>query len=206
MPDAVTIGVMADHHLDFVMVRDLVKLIHDRWNEIGGRVIWAIGDVGHLDIGRNRVAENFLKETTSEWLLWLDTDMSFRATDFDALYHRGASIVSGLYYRDTDPPTPCMFRYKDGHAKVLKDFRPGAMVSVDVAGMGFMLTHREVLEKMAAARFSQYRPWFDNSALGPAGQPLADDSSFCARAKELGYNILVDTAVVLGHIKPKVIR
>ena len=99
-----------------------------------------------------------------------------------------------------------MFRYKDGHTKTVKDFRNGSVISVDVAGLGFMLTHREVLEKMAAAHFSQYRPWFDNSALGPAGQPLADDSSFCARAKELGYNILVDTAVVLGHIKPKVIR
>ena len=100
-----------------------------------------------------------------------------------------------------------MMRYNEhGRAKVVQGWSRGKTVSVDTCGFGFMLTHREVLSKMLAEQFNPTHPWFDNGQLGPAGQTLADDASFCWRAKQLGYDILVDTSVGIGHIKSAVIR
>lgn len=199
---SVRIGVLSDEKLNYLMVVSLMRLADARGLT---KVIFANGDVGRLDEGRNRVAEEFLR-SGAEWLLWVDTDMVFSPQDFDALLARGAPIVSGLYYRASDPPTPCMMRYKDGHARVVKDWPKAKTISVDTAGFGFMLTHREVFEKIAAEQFNPTHPWFDNGQIGPSGQTLTDDASFCWRAKQLGYNILVDTAVVIGHLKPQVIR
>src|SRR3990167_9032 len=198
-----TVGSMAVHHLEYMMVRDLVALLHGRVPEIGVRVIFAHGDVGRLDKGRNRVVEHFLERDT-EWLLWIDSDMTFNPSDFDALYRRaqaGNKIVSGLYYRDSDPPTPCMFRYQNAgdrkFLRVVKEFRKGPM-NVDGVGLGFCLVHRSVYEKIPA-------PWHDNTLKGPGGDGLADDSSFCYQAQQAGFQIVVDTSVVLGHIKPTVL-
>lgn len=197
---------MTDENLPSIMVRDLVYLLRNR--RIDGGVIWAEGDVGRLDEGRNKVADEFVR-SSNDWMLWIDTDMAFTANDFDKLLARakmGNLIVSGLYYRATNPPTPCMMRYKDGRVRVLKDWPKNAVVSVDTVGLGFILTHREVFEKIAAQGYSQSHPWFDNGQRGPAGQTLSDDSSFCFRAKEVGFDILVDTSAVIGHIKPRVLR
>ena len=197
----IRLGILSDDKLDYQFVVSLLRLADARGVT---KAIFANGDVGRLDEGRNRVAAEFLK-TDAEWLLWLDTDMVFTPVDFDNILRRGGMgnpIVTGLYYRASDPPTPCAMRYKDGHARVLTTVAPNKAISVDTAGFGFMLTHREVLEKMAP-QYNPTHPWFDNGQIGPNGQALADDSSFCFRAKELGYDIILDTSIRLGHIKAK---
>lgn len=198
---SVRLGILSDDQLDYLFVVSLMRLADARGIT---KAIFANGDVGRLDEGRNRVAGEFLK-TDAEWLLWLDTDIVFTVQDFDKLLMRGKTnpIVSGLYFRASDPPTPCAMRYKDGRARVLETVPPGKVISVDTAGFGFMLTHREVLEKMLAQDFNPTHPWFDNGQIGPAGQTLADDASFCWRAKQLGYDIILDTDVRVGHIKPR---
>ena len=201
---SVRLGILSDEKMDYQFVVSLLRLADARGLT---KAIMANGDVGRLDEGRNRVAGEFLR-TDAEWLLWLDTDMAFTPLDFDNLMQRakqGNPIASGLYYRASDPPTPCAMRYKDGHAKAITAPPKGKTISVDTAGFGFMLTHREVLEKMLAEDFNPTHPWFDNGERGPAGQTLADDASFCWRAKKLGYDILVDTNVLIGHIKAGVL-
>ena len=197
----IRLGILSDEKLDFQFVVSLMRLADARGIT---KALFANGDVGRLDQGRNVVAKAFL-ETDAEWLLWIDTDMVFEPQHLDQLLAHKQPIVSGLYYRASDPPTPCMMRYKDKQARVVKDWPKKKLIAVDTAGFGFMLTHRDVLEKIASKRFSPTHPWFDNAQAGPGGQSLADDSSFCVRAALCGYQVLVDTSVRIGHIKQAVL-
>jgi hypothetical protein len=63
------------------------------------------------------------------------------------------------------------------------------MIQVDIAGTGFMLIKREVFDKVKA-------PWFECYDKGMAGE----DVYFCAKCKDAGVKVWVDTALHLGHI------
>lgn len=206
----IAIGMITDSYVNRETVSCLLRLERQRHDRLGG-FIDAYGDVGHLDIGRNRVISNFLS-TDNEWLLWVDSDMVFTPTDFDALTFRaqqGWNITSALYVRDTDPPTPCAFRYVQEedriHSRVVELPAKDKVMKVDAVGFGFVLMHRDVFTKIATKAFNPARLWCDNSVVGPHGQPLSEDMSFCLRAKDVGFDIALDTAVRVGHVKTRVL-
>lgn len=197
---SVVIGIMHDSVMEALMVRDLVRLVRERGEVIGG-TIFVQGGAGRLDNARNFIAKQFLA-TKGEWLLTIDTDMVFFPEDFDQLCATAdadtAPIVSGIYFVDEKKARPAAGELKQGHVRSLTDWPEGATLDVEYVGAGFMLIHRSVLEALGPEPYRQ-------DVAAPAGALLGEDYAFCHRSREAGFGIKLNTKVFLGHIKPRVL-
>jgi hypothetical protein len=150
-----------------------------------------------VDKARNAVVEAFLK-TDSEYLMFIDTDMTFTPQMVVDLVSKASEdrIISGF----------CLGR--DGYpvAKVRRDDkwypikRPDGVTKVDITGAAFTIAHRDLYAKMAPV-FSEARPWY--AFTEKYDQILGEDATFCLRAAELGFLVLVDGTISPGHRKVK---
>lgn len=201
----VVVGFIHDAEVDARWVRCLLALIRQR--EIP-EVLFAESGGGSLDRGRNLLVQKFLR-TEADALLMIDTDMYFGVEEYDRLLTsaKDRDIVSGLYFANERPPRPAMHRWVDGHAKSFTEWEDHEVLEVDGFGAGFLLVKRAVYQAMDHPELYEGRAgsWFNQSAHGPAGQLLNEDSSFCLRAQEHGYKLYVDTDCMVGHMKTRVL-
>jgi predicted O-methyltransferase YrrM len=160
-----------------------------------------------IDFGRCVMAADALRAGFQE-LMWVDCDVAFDPDDVEKLRGHGLPFVCGLYA-------------KKGRREFACDFLPGTdrvqfgqgggLVEVRFAGFGFTLTRREVYEKVQRRlrlpecnqRFGDpIAPWFIPMLArnGPGMWYLAEDYSFCERARLCGYRVMADTTVRLWHV------
>jgi GT2 family glycosyltransferase len=157
---------------------------------------------------RNAIVKQFLAESDAEWLLMLDSDMTFQPDLVDRLIEHAdphtAPIVGGLCFGIDDGwlfPTlydlagtveePQFVRYNT--------WAPEQMMPVFATGAAALLMHRRALKTVQAGRFSAVYPWFQEREAG--GMPVGEDVTFCWRAQSVGMPVHVNTAVHLGHVK-----
>ena len=147
---------------------------------------------------RNKIASHAIK-TEADLVLWLDADMVFKPDTLEKLIadiDKGADIVSALYFRRAKPYTPVAFGEinitDDGKAAGWSDYK-GPLTGIhEVGGVGFgcVLMKTDVLIDC----FAKY---------GTCFSPLAgfgEDLSFCWRARQEGYKIMLDTDIKCGHV------
>jgi GT2 family glycosyltransferase len=148
---------------------------------------------------RNKLGAQAIK-LEADQVLWLDSDMTFEPDTLTRLMQtmkdKDADIVSGLYFRRSAPYTPVAFSKvsidPETNASTHQDYT-GPLEGVhEVEGIGFgcVLMKTDVLFDV----FGKYGGGFD-----PVGH-FGEDLSFCWRARELGYKIMLDTGVKCGHI------
>jgi len=205
----IAIGMIYDSTMDAQFVKCLLRLSRQR--PYVKEILYCESGGGNLDKGRNVLVQKFLK-SEYDWLLMLDTDQYFNPEDVDRLLEsareRKAGVISGLYFANERPPRPAIYRWtEEGRAKSFTEWEDHEVIEVDGVGAGFLLVHRQVYEALNDP--TQYAgrggSWFTQNMTGPQGQLLNEDSSFCARVRDAGYKILVDTDVFIGHIKPRVL-
>ena len=204
----VAVGMIHDATMEARFVRCLTGLNAAR--RPGEQTLYVESGGGSLDRGRNLLVQKFLKTTTDEWFLQVDTDMYFGLEQYDRLLAtaEGRDIVSGVYFANEQPPRPAMHRWNaEGRAESFSEWEEGEVLDGDGCGAGFLLVARHVYEKMDHPEDYRGRAgsWFTQDAYGPAGQLLNEDSSFCVRAQDHGFRIYVDTGCFVGHIKPRVL-
>lgn len=175
--------------------------------------------------GRNRIIDEFATKygVESEWLLMLDTDMTFPGTLLEQLMSVAdpvqVPIVGGLCFTGgTDhAPKPTIYRQvvmNKGEANEyitaapVFDYPRDALVKVGATGAACLLMHRSALgamknrfEKLPDGRINPY-PWFAEGLMGPNGEAWGEDVAFCLRAGSMGIPVHVLTSCRLGHIKP----
>jgi len=196
---SVAIGIVHGQDFTAPFVRSWTTLLRDRPLAVQG-VIFTQGVAGRLDNSRNEVAARFMRRDV-EWLLTIDTDIVFRAEDFDALVASGDwanPVVTGCYFVDEKPPRLAAARTEGMLIKSLEDWKEDALEPVDWCGAGFMLIHRSVFEAIGPNPYRQ-------DVLAPNGDLVGEDYAFCHRAREKGFPIMLNTAVFLGHVKPRVL-
>lgn len=151
-----------------------------------------------------------------DYILWIDSDMSWTPADIAALLEVNKDIVTGAcskkdgnlavsYFFDKDRVIlkPKMegsriiepFEIKNISREDLKDY--DCPVTVTACGFAFILIKRGVFEKMRA-------PWFmqvthDNN--GNYESYFSEDFSFCMRAAKAGFNIWLQPKARIGHQK-----
>lgn len=117
------------------------------------RTYWSGGS--NVDINRNRIVDEFLKEeeVPAEYLMWVDADNPPPIGAIHRLLSLNKPMVSGLYYSGTidQEMSPIAYiRNKQGAYNNLFQVRPnwekGEILQVDAVGMGCFLTHRSVYE------------------------------------------------------------
>lgn len=161
-----------------------------------------------LDHNRNQLVAKSL-ELDADWVLFLDADMTFPAGMAPGLLRSAieskAAIVSACYFKK-QPPHACVSSLKKfvDDPQLLTPIDPckdregeeeKGLVECDVIGMGAALIHARVFEEVP-------RPWFEYEAYAGTGEmTVTEDVPFCRKAKEAGFTILTDTAMVCGHIR-----
>lgn len=146
-----------------------------------------------VDRARNRLIEQMLKHPIEPThLFFLDADIVPPADTLTRLLATGKPIVSGLYRKRLPPYEPMAF-LKNKPIPI----KGPRLRKADVVGAGCLLIRREVFERIES-------PWFTSewSASGGEKGHLAEDFSFCKKARGTGFEIFVDTSVRPLHLEP----
>lgn len=137
---------------------------------------------------RNECVQDALDDDV-DYILWVDSDMTFEPNNLKQLLADDKDIVTGLYFTRKQPVEPVIYSMVDDseYYASIKDYDKNAMFKVGGCGGGFVLVKTDVYKKIE-------KDWY--SIIGNIGEDL----SFCRRALENGYDIWCDTTVKLGHV------
>lgn len=169
---------------------------------------------------RNQCVKAFL-DTDYEFLMFIDGDIEFTVDDVGKLWNimdndtertnGQIGIAAGMYRMKTDDAPYAA--WVDGRLITENDLAfyqqpqinatPEAYIPVDYAGTGFMLIRREVLEKLCTSKNSYAGKDYPLHQVFKfpirEGVELSEDYAFCEDTRKLGYKVVMDTTVRLGH-------
>jgi len=164
-----------------------------------------------VDGARNGLTEGFLT-TNTEWILWLDSDMTFPKETLVELFkvaeEKDAKMVTGIYYQRKDKNLPVLWSRGEETEHIglsgMESKRAetnkyvGAFCfpnphkkepfKVHAAGFGCVLIHRSVFETLD-------NPWFQF-----VPKTCSEDFYFFVNAKEAGFELWATPNLDLGHI------
>lgn len=188
----------------------------------GGRVLsggWLPMMSGpNLSSARNRQASQFLDDKDADWLLIVDSDMTFAPDALERVLAEAdpvkAPVVGGLCFGKhpkldgSDEYWATMYGF-DTSGDSIKTFRYEAwpedtMFQVNATGTAFLLIHRTVLEAVRD-KFADRAPWIWFEEMNNGGYVWGEDTTFCLRAQQCGFPVFVHTGVEVGHMKPEAI-
>lgn len=147
---------------------------------------------------RDQIAKKALSDE-AELVMWFDSDMVFNPDTLIRMLKfidAGADIVTGVYYRRTPPFTPTIFKTMEidpetGAAEWTPfDEIPKEPFEVAACGFGCVLMRTEVF----VAVFAKFGYMF--TPIGNVGEDIA----FTWRARQVGYKIIADPSIKLGHV------
>lgn len=155
---------------------------------------------GRVDVHRNEFAKALLASDYTH-LAMLDTDQLHQPDVIEHLARwilldkQQCQIVSGLHFRRGAPFDPLCFEYD----KEADTFRapvewPIGLIEADVIGHGSVIIAREVFETLP-------EPWWAYSYQKTSeGKYPSEDVYFCAKARNAGFRIFVDTTQTSDHL------
>lgn len=171
----------------------LVELVnHERDFEV--EVGFHIGSLVYDS--RNKLAERAIN-SSADYVLWLDSDMTFMPDTVDMMLHtvksKQISFLTGMYYRRRPPFTPTLFKRLDIHDKGTSiegyDEPPEEIFEVAGCGFGCVLMERNVIWNVLCSHGYMFDPTHG----------VGEDLCFCWRARKCGYKIYCDPSIALGH-------
>lgn len=173
------------------MLRSLDRLVAASIK--GGVDIHICKTFGSLIAGnRNSIAKEAIQRN-DDYLLFIDSDMVFDGDFLLDLLKRKRDIVSGLCVSRRPPYRPvAKVLHPDGRYFPRNGLDEGRFFSdLDAVGTAFVLIKTDVFRKIEP-------PWF---AMPPyMGGIMGEDVYFCKKAKEVGYDVCVDTSIIVGHV------
>lgn len=216
----VCFGYVCGSTVDAAFFGCVVRLLReDRGRQIGSTI-----GASHTSIvaaGRNDVVRAFLAQEGpgSEWLLMVDTDMTFapdlvekmlataaaenaKVVSSIAVARRGLQLVPNAFslrFAEDGTPTGCQ----------PIPYIPAGPCEVDAAGAACMLIHRSVLEAVGKKFGGSWFAFKEFRHVDGKGMETffdaGEDIVFCLRARAVGEPIVVDPSVRLGHVKSQVL-
>ena len=158
----------------------------------------------YIPQNRNEVVRRFLKEASSEWLWFLDTDIIFSPETLpwmlEAGREKGPSVIAALYFVNLKGGLrPTWLREDWSPVEYFSD----KLEPIAYCGMGATLIHRFALEAMQNL-VEPHDPWkwFGHDLLeGAHGwERMSEDYTFCHRVRTAGFDIW-GIPVGCGHLK-----
>jgi hypothetical protein len=156
---------------------------------------------------RNLIRQKVLDEGY-EYFLSLEQDVIPLPNFIEKLLNHDKKIITGIYYRPVkvnytkkdgeivkseDVLIPVLYKFTDQKDKMKKymaeEVEVSQLLRVRAAGLGCMLIHRSVLEKIKFRVPETSKGW--------------DDVWFCKDAIEAGFEIFADTALKCKHLIAK---
>lgn len=164
-------------------------------------------------IGRQRetVLKYWYENNISDWLLWIDSDVVLSPESFKLLWDNKDAekrpILTGVYFTTDTPeeplmvPSPTIFKFAEHEGTIgIKRIHPmpkNELIQVDAAGMGFVLMHRsvvdKVLDKLPNATFF--------TEVGVHKTFMGEDIFFFALVSQCEIPVWCHTGAVVPHMK-----
>ena len=149
---------------------------------------------------RNQLTQYAIRKGGYDFVLWLDSDMTFDADLLDRLMEdiEGRQVVTGLCFGRRPPFKPCIYQsldvQMDGqmiHPKceTMYNYPRDSLFEVAACGFACVLMRMDVLESMGVYGV----PFFPVGGLG-------EDLTFCWRAAKLDIKFHCDSRLKIGHI------
>jgi len=159
----------------------------------------------YLDCNRNKLAKQAIKGK-SDYLLMIDSDMTYPNTILDTLISRDKDVIGVVYY------SPRWNKEKTRMGRVgpiLYDYNPEKKIygewfkcdkkepfRVGAVGTGIMLIKTEVFEKVEEPWFSFFTTKYRKNV-----EIMGEDIAFCLKCMAAGVEIWVDPTIEVGHCK-----
>lgn len=161
---------------------------------------------------RSKVLDTFLKGTSGR-LFWIDSDIVWEPRHFLRMLALSSRypVICACYAQKTDAQT-IVIRHPD--LKTL-EINSHGLAKVQGAGLGFTVITREVAERLAESKPLIYDPAGQCNIRDvfrldtvDRGHEFPDcrheDVAFFADLIDLGYDVLLDVTIQLGHVGSKV--
>jgi hypothetical protein len=166
---------------------------------------------------RNQMVRELLERGDSEWLLQVDSDMTFRHDLLERMLEVAdpdtVPVLSALNFgwKADKGVHPIMYRKATSYTRddklvgygfqAIRDYPEDELIEVGAVGTGCLLTHISVFEK---TRGDEPSPWFHQSTvpfLEGGLTEIGEDLTFCLRCATYDIPIHVHTGIATGHIK-----
>jgi hypothetical protein len=139
----------------------------------------------YVGVGREDLTHEVLHDPSITHLLWLDDDMGFPKDALIQLLHRREPIVGANYPARLAPHWPTAVRRVYPADRCWPTPGQTGIEPVESLGFGCVLIQRQVFEKVP-------RPWFDLERHPQTLEVAGEDTGFCARAIDAGFQPMVD--------------
>ena len=155
---------------------------------------------------RNQLVKYAREKGGYDYVLWLDSDMTFEPDLLDRLLEdiegketgEPLQAVTGLCFGRRPPFNPCIYKELDvktegnlitPYRTVYEDYPRDSLFEVEACGFACILMRMDMLEAMGIYGV----PFFPVAGLG-------EDLTFCWRARKLGIRFHCDSRLKIGHI------
>jgi len=143
----------------------------------------------------------FLKarELNADYLIMIDSDMTFPSDAISKLIALDKDICSGVYYMRDYPHRPYAYRWTGEDVYVHENLSqiPQEPFKVDSVGGGFLLISKKVLQGWDYSWGKPFNHITHDD--GDGGMHIGEDTSFCLRCKDR-FEIWADPTIKLGHV------
>lgn len=164
-------------------------------------------------IGRQRekVIRYWYENNKSDWLLWVDSDVAITVETFLKLWDKKDAaerpLLTGVYFTSETPeeplmiPLPTIFNFVEDDGKFgIKRVHPlpdNEFIQVGAAGMGFVLMHRSVVDRILDA--NPEATFFAEVGVNKAF--MGEDIFFFSMCHQAGIPLWCDTSARVPHMK-----
>lgn len=197
----ITIGLPLYNVMPIESFLSFINLIHETLNLVGiEKLSYSFINIKGLpvDQARNQIAKKFLEEKESDYLLFLDSDMTFPQNLIKRLLAIDGDISSALAFKKWVPHLPTIYvQRNDEKFHSLVDYEPNKIIEVDACGMACCLIKRKVFEVIEQP-FFKFEEIINRDT--KTIEILGEDLSFCKKVRKTGFKIKVDTGLIAGHI------
>jgi len=158
---------------------------------------------------RQSLMDEWYKLNSTEWLLWVDSDIVLTPDVFKMLWDTADKltkpIVTGTYFISKEneqsmmAPFPCLFTESEDewNLKYVHPLPDNKVIKVDCAGMGLVLMHRNVVTTLRKKFPGE--SVFAETLL--ADKFTGEDIAFFRHVKQAGIPVYAHTGATVKHMK-----
>lgn len=157
---------------------------------------------GHnIGVLRNMLVDMALRHRDTTHIFFLDSDVVVPPFGLVRMLRRDVDIINGVYTMKVPPYVPLIIkRPKNAEGKrkynyytLLTQELLNKVIPIDATGAGCLLVKKEVLVDMGP-------PWFQVTPQESGLSAIGEDLFFFDKAKDMGYEVLMDTSIQCDHI------
>jgi len=149
------------------------------------------GDIAGM---RNQIVGQALQMGCTH-LLMMDADQVYPVDTIPRLLAHNLPIVHASVHRRYPPFDSILYQGDLNGYTNKTDFTDGDLVEVSACGTGCVLYHTKVFQEMEP-------PWYEfvPNPNKEKGGTVGEDIWFCEKVRKLGYKVMVDTSIKVGHL------